>query len=284
MAAQRSARWPAATWVHDSPTGPQGERLTFKTREVSRRTPLTPTASAPRSRSLTFARRDCQYGGRAGAAGSRSRWRVAPFACAAPPVKAVRGRSEPSIRQQEAAVDAKRYLVDLGKETSRTFAESRSILSFEEYLDLALQQPRQQLRGAAHYLRDAIDAAGTREIEHPTGPQRRFRLFDAPNGDPNLRVAGQEEVQNAIYRVLSNFTRAGRVQKLILLHGPNGSAKSSIVRALKRGLESYSARPEGALYRFSWIFPTNRIVRGSIGFGERVDDAGDLTTFARLEA
>lgn len=180
-------------------------------------------------------------------------------------------------------MDAKRYLVDLGKETSRTFTESRSILSFEEYLDLALQHPRQQLRGAAHFLRDAIDAAGTREIEHPTGPQRRFRLFDEPNGDPNLRVAGQEEVQNAIYRVLSNFTRAGRVQKLILLHGPNGSAKSSIVRALKRGLEAYSTRPEGALYRFSWIFPTNRIVRGSIGFGERVDDSGDLTTFARLE-
>ena len=53
-------------------------------------------------------------------------------------------------------------------------------------------------------------------------------LVDAGLGDglgTEIRVAGQEEAQNALYRQISNFIRAGRVNRLILLHGPNGSAK-----------------------------------------------------------
>ena len=68
------------------------------------------------------------------------------------------------------------------------------------------------------------------------------------------RVAGQEEVQWDVYRCLANFAREGRVNKLILLHGPNGSAKSSFVRALMMGLDAYSRKPEGVLYSFNWIF------------------------------
>lgn len=180
-------------------------------------------------------------------------------------------------------MNAKGYLVEVGASVARDFANSRSILSYEEYLDLVMERPHQQARGAAQYLRDVFDAFGSEQVPHPTGTIRRFKLFDAPNGSPADRVAGQEEVQNAIYRVLSNFTRSGRVQKLILLHGPNGSAKSSLVRALKQALSAYSERPEGALYRFSWVFPTQELIRGSIGFGERVNQNGELTTFARLE-
>jgi len=40
---------------------------------------------------------------------------------------------------------------------------------------------------------------------------------------------------------------------VLLLHGPVGSAKSTICRLLKRGLEHYSRTPEGALYSFSWV-------------------------------
>ena len=44
----------------------------------------------------------------------------------------------------------------------------------------------------------------------------------------------------------------GPEKRVILLHGPVGSAKSTIVRLLKKGLEQYSRDPEGALYSFSW--------------------------------
>src|SRR6185503_4092186 len=43
--------------------------------------------------------------------------------------------------------------------------------------------------------------------------------------------------------------------RIILLHGPVGSAKSTIVRLLKRGLEEYTRTPQGALYTFEWTLP-----------------------------
>jgi len=183
-------------------------------------------------------------------------------------------------------MEARRYLDGIGEGLKNAFAEQRNILSFEEYLDLFARAPRDQARGAAQYLRDVIDHFGTQEIDLPWGKERRFRLFDleyAP-GERAVRVAGQEEVQAAIYRVLGNFVRSGRVNRLILLHGPNGSAKSSIVGALIRGMEEYSRLQEGALYRFAWVFPSEKRIKGggTVGFGES-SGVGDLPSFAHLE-
>jgi predicted Ser/Thr protein kinase len=174
-------------------------------------------------------------------------------------------------------------LEEVGSTVARDFTRNRSILSFEEYLQLFLGSPRLQARNAAQYLLAAIDSFGSEQVSHPTGSIRRFKIFDAA-GPEEPRVAGQEEVQNAIYRLVGNFVRAGRINKLILLHGPNGSAKSTLVDALKRGLERYSASEEGALYTFNWLFPSEKLVKGSIGFGERAEASGATTSFAHLEA
>jgi serine protein kinase len=174
-------------------------------------------------------------------------------------------------------------LEEVGTSVTRDFAKNRSLLSFEEYLQLFLAAPRQQARNAAQYLQAAIDSFGSDMVSHPSGKIRRFRIFDAA-GPEEPRVAGQEEVQNALYRLIGNFVRAGRINKLILLHGPNGSAKSTLVDALKRGLERYSASDDGALYTFNWLFPNEKLVKGSIGFGERGEGGGSLTSFAHLEA
>jgi predicted Ser/Thr protein kinase len=88
-------------------------------------------------------------------------------------------------------------------------------------------------------------------------------------------------VQNRVYRLLGNFVREGRVNKLILLHGPNGSAKSTFVSNLMRALEVYSTTEAGAIYRFNWIFPSQKVQRGGIGFSDRGYDTSD--SFAALE-
>ncbi|MCK6590650.1 MAG: serine protein kinase PrkA, partial [Polyangiaceae bacterium] len=87
-----------------------------------------------------------------------------------------------------------------------------------------------------------------------------------------------------IYRVLSNFVQEGRANRLILMHGPNGSAKSTLAACILRALEVYSTLDDGALYRFHWVFPSRKTVRGSIGFGgERRPAAdGDATSYAHL--
>lgn len=182
-------------------------------------------------------------------------------------------------------MEAKKFLQTVGSEVSSDFVKNRTILTFEEYLALFLANPKHQARNAAQYLKDAIDWFGHEQVPHPTGKIRRFKIFDALPGELEGRVAGQEEVQNAIYRLVGNFVRAGRINKLILLHGPNGSAKSSIVDALKRGMETYSQTPDGALYTFNWVFPAEKLVKGNIGFGEKSGKStGTLQSFAHLEA
>lgn len=151
------------------------------------------------------------------------------------------------------------------------FARERRVLSFQEYLELFAQDPVRHSRDAAMYLRDAFDFYGREEVERPWGAQERFRLFDQPFAEAGDRardaLVGQELVQSEIYRVLSNFVREGRPNRVLLLHGPNGSAKSTIAACLMRALEHYSSCDEGALYRFHWIFPSQTTLRGSIGFG-----------------
>jgi serine protein kinase len=180
-------------------------------------------------------------------------------------------------------MDARRFLQDVGSTVSSDFSKNRSLLSFEEYLQLFSAAPQLQARNAAQYLKDAIDSFGTESVAHPSGQVRRFKVFDAVKDGHQVRVAGQEEVQNALYRLLGNFVRSGRINKLILMHGPNGSAKSSIAESLKRGLELYSQTPDGALYTFNWVFPKEKLVKGSIGFGDHLP-SGPVSTYAHLEA
>ncbi|MCB0357847.1 MAG: serine protein kinase, partial [Bdellovibrionales bacterium] len=45
----------------------------------------------------------------------------------------------------------------------------------------------------------------------------------------------------------------GTEKRVILLHGPVGSSKSTICRMLKKGLEEYSKAPQGAMYTFEWV-------------------------------
>ncbi len=182
-------------------------------------------------------------------------------------------------------MDARRWISNVGTGVKGAFVENRSILSFEEYLQAFLEAPRLHARSSAQYLRDVLDHFGSEERETPVGHVRRWRAFDLPF-DPDgraHRVAGQEEVQAALYRAIGTFVRSGRVDKLVLLHGPNGSAKSSIVSAIVRAMEAYSRTREGALYRFHWVFPAERKLRGGgLGFGPR-EDGGELASYAHLD-
>ncbi|MBL9025257.1 MAG: serine protein kinase PrkA [Myxococcales bacterium] len=117
-----------------------------------------------------------------------------------------------------------------------------------------------------------FDHYGTVAVDKPWGKLVRFRLFDLPwDGHEDARdmpLVGHEEIQGEIYRSLSNFVNEGRANRLVLMHGPNGSAKSTTAACILRALEHYSTLTEGALYRLHWVFPSRKTTRGSIGFGE----------------
>lgn len=178
---------------------------------------------------------------------------------------------------------ATRQLLDrFADATAREHKARRSILSLEEYLDDVFAHPRWHVRNAAQYLMDVVHHFGRVDVKLPTGKVVRNKLFDAAFDDGRGRVVGQERVQQHIVRVLENFVRSGRVDRLILLHGPNGSAKTSLIQALTRAAEVYSQTDEGALYRFNWVFPTGTVQKGKLGFGGESSKAAG--SYAHLEA
>ncbi|MBN1608567.1 MAG: serine protein kinase PrkA [Polyangiaceae bacterium] len=167
----------------------------------------------------------------------------------------------------------------------REYAEQRRRLSFHEYLQLFASDPVRYSRDAARYVRDMFDFYGTNVVERPWGSAQGFRLFVldfAPLRERQRALVGQEGAQAELYRVLNNLVREGRPNRLLLLHGPNGSAKSTVVACILRALEHYSTLDVGALYRFHWVFPKQEILRGTIGFGGRREDSLESRSYAHL--
>ena len=176
----------------------------------------------------------------------------------------------------------------VAESVEKRFQKGRRVLSFSEYLDLFAGDPVRFARDASRYLRDCFDHYGTKIVDEPWGHFTRWRLFDL-FWDPSQAhhaLIGQEQVQEEIYRSISNFVREGRPNRLVLLHGPNGSAKSTIVACIMRALEAYSELDDGALYRFNWVFPSSKTLRGSLGFADRgregQEPAPQVATFAHL--
>ena len=145
------------------------------------------------------------------------------------------------------------------------YASTRRLLSFAEWFDLLCKEPERHGRNAAQYVKDAMDYFGQREVRTPSGMVRRFKIFDRPYDDGH-RLVGQEAAQNEIYEALEGFCQLGRTNRMLLLHGPNGSAKSTLLDCLLRGVEAYARTDEGALYGFSWVFPKNGDRTSGIGF------------------
>lgn len=148
------------------------------------------------------------------------------------------------------------------------------IFSFDEYMDILQESPERELRTTAHYLKDMFDHYGK-------GEKGNFNLFKREHPDAPA-VAGQFKTQEKIYENLINFTEEGFNNKFILLVGPNGSSKSSIVKKIMKTAEDYSKGDDGALFTFSWIFPIENYVKGSLGLSTKQVNK-HVSSFAHLE-
>ncbi len=183
--------------------------------------------------------------------------------------------------------DAASQVRAIAEHVEQRFRAGRRVLSFAEFLALFDEQPVRYSRDASRYLRDVFDHFGKTTVRHPWGEFTRYKLFDMPwepaeRALPRGALVGQEHVQEEIYRALSNFVREGRPNRLMLLHGPNGSAKSTIAQCMMAALEHYSTLDEGALYRFNWVFPSQKAIRGSLGFGHEKGSGEGAASYAHL--
>jgi serine protein kinase len=125
--------------------------------------------------------------------------------------------------------------------------------TFEEYLGIVMSNPN-VVRTAYQRIYDMIMSYGTEEYTEHKLKVIRYKFFDDVENDGVDAVYGLEVPLMKLVNVFKSAAqRLGTEKRIILLHGPVGSSKSTIVRRLKRGLEAYSKRPEGALYTFSWM-------------------------------
>jgi len=125
--------------------------------------------------------------------------------------------------------------------------------SFEEYLGVLEENPF-VCRTAHQRLYDMILSYGLSEVERFNRKHVKYNFFDDPIDEGEDALFGLEE---PLARLVNIFKAAahnfGPERRVLLLHGPVGSSKSTIVRLFKKGLEAYSRKPEGALYTFDWI-------------------------------
>ena len=171
----------------------------------------------------------------------------------------------------------------IGQQIHDAYAKNRRVMSYQEYLGMALAAPARHARSAAQYISDVFLHYGTAQVATPRGTVTRYRLFDCPFDDGRDALIGQEDTQLRLFRAIQNFVREGKTNRLVLLHGPNGSAKSTLLGCVARAMEHYSTLEQGPLYKFNWIFPMQKISRAGIGFGERAAADSPLDSYADLD-
>ncbi len=159
-------------------------------------------------------------------------------------------------------------------QASKDVESRQEVLSFNDYMEKVKEHPFRECRPTFEYLSDMVNYFGVDQKDS-------YKLFEQ-NDNEAPPVFGQKRVQNAIIQNLANFQEEGFNNKFILLVGPNGSSKSSIVRKFIKGAEDYSKTEEGAVYTFSWIFPIDSFIKGSLGLSKE-SVTTDISSFAYLE-
>lgn len=123
---------------------------------------------------------------------------------------------------------------------------------FKDYLEMFQRKPAIAC-SAFQRLYKMILSFGTEEYREYKKHIIKYRFFTDPFDAGRDAVFG---IDIHLMKLVSVFKAAsmryGPEKRVILLHGPVGSSKSTIVRLLKKGMEHFSKVPDGALYSFRW--------------------------------
>jgi len=122
-------------------------------------------------------------------------------------------------------------------------------LSFSEYIERVRANPR-LARNAWQRMYDMILSKGTETFERYRKTYIHYNFFD----DAECPIFDHEEMLNELVKVFKGGAGGyGTERRVLLLLGPVGSSKSSLCRALKRGMEKYSREDQGAWYTYKWV-------------------------------
>jgi serine protein kinase len=138
------------------------------------------------------------------------------------------------------------------KQDLQSYRERHWNGTVQDYMEIVMASPR-VARNACQRLYDMILAYGFSEYTRHHERYVHYRLFDDPIDHGRDAVFGLDaSLMRLVHNIKSAAYGYGTEKRILLLHGPVGSSKSTIARLLKKGLEIYSNTAEGALYTYGW--------------------------------
>src|SRR5580700_7908616 len=127
--------------------------------------------------------------------------------------------------------------------------------TFWEYLDTVQENPS-VARNAFQRIYDMILSYGSDPFTQFKQDYTRYRFFADPIDHGGDAIYGLERPLMTLVDFFKSASQGyGTERRILLLHGPVGSSKSTMARLLKKGLESYSKTDPGKCYTYSWRLP-----------------------------
>src|SRR3989338_947397 len=137
--------------------------------------------------------------------------------------------------------------------------------SLQDYIDVVKEHP-EVTRNAFQRLYDLILQFGTEEYTEFKKKITAYNFFKDPIENGRDAVFGLDVHLQKLVNVLKAASQNyGPERRVILLHGPVGSSKSTIARLLKKGVEWYSHTEEGALYTFKFCIEDEALSKRLLG-------------------
>src|SRR4051795_7267487 len=135
---------------------------------------------------------------------------------------------------------------------AKVYAELNWEGSFEDYLNLVRENPK-VTRTAFQRIYDMILSYGKSEYIDNKKKLIRYHFFSDEKFGGRDAIFGLDVPLMKLVNVFKSAAQGyGTEKRVILLHGPVGSSKSTIARLLKKGLEEYSKVDQGMLFSFTW--------------------------------
>ncbi len=142
-----------------------------------------------------------------------------------------------------------------GKLETRRYQEQHWEGTFWDYLEIVRDDPT-VCRNAFQRVYDMLTGAGVEHVTQFKEEVAKYKFFDDPNDGGRDAIFGLEKPLMGLADFFKSAAKGyGTERRILLLHGPVGSSKSTIARLLKKGLEAYSRTDEGRLYTYAWKLP-----------------------------
>ena len=137
----------------------------------------------------------------------------------------------------------------LGNFNREQYRSLHSEMSFSEYIDLLYKSPG-LLKNSWQTLYEMILEPGFSPVEEYRKTYVHYNFFD----DAEIPIIGLTPMKDSLVKFIKGAAGGyGTERRILLLHGPVGSSKSTLLRLLKRGLEKFSHTEKGAWYSFKWV-------------------------------